>query len=984
MAQADDLEAGAVWLDLEHEQLWRGDQALHLRPKSFALLRYLVAQPGRVVSKDELVQAVWPETAVSDGVLAVSITEIRQVLGDTAQAPQYLETVPRRGYRWLGTLSTIAPPPASPSLSLPLSPPPLLVGREADVTQLHAWLAQARRGVRQVGFVTGEAGIGKTTVVDAFVVQVAREPGLWLARGQCVEHYGAGEAYLPVLEALGQLGRGPDGALLVAGLAQHAPTWLVQMPALLSPAALEAVQRRVHGATRERMLRELTEALEALTTERTLVLVLEDLHWSDAATLDLVGSLARRRASARLLLLGTYRPVEVIVRKHPLHALKLDLTLHRQCMELPLQLLTAADVAQYLTGRFGAGVCPAALAPALHRRTDGHPLFLVTVVDALVQQGLAREVDEQWAVPGDLAAVEAVVPESLRALIAQQFDALPAEVRSVLEAASVAGLESTVAVVAAGVEAAEEAVEAQCAGLAQRGQFLQAHGVEEWPDGTVTGRYGFRHTLYQQVVYERVPVARRMRLHRQIGARLEAGYGAQAGERAAELARHFAQGRAYARAVPYWQHAAVQALRRWAYAEAIGHLQRGLEVLQTLPDTPDRRQQELEFSLTLGQAFIATKSAAAPEVGEVYARAQELCQQVGELPQHLNVLRGLRRVYFGRAEFQMAQMLGAQCLSIAQRLDDAALLVEAHAALGTAAFYLGELSTAQAHFEQGLRAYDARQPQAHMVHYGQNTGGICLTYGALTRWLLGYPDQALALMQQGLALARALEHTLGLGIALSLAATLHLLRGEGRAGQERAEALLTLATTHELGALVAHGTLLRGWALALLGQYSEGLAQMRQTLAIWQATGQETGRLMYMALLAEQCGHAGQVEAGLYVLTETLASPYSRGQRLWESELYRVRGELLLQAGVLTSETRRRAEDTEAEVCFQQALALARRQGARAFELRAVMGLSRLWQRQGKRQTAHQLLAEVYGGCTEGFDTADVRKAKVLLDELEV
>jgi predicted ATPase len=259
-----------------------------------------------------------------------------------------------------------------------------------------------------------------------------------------------------------------------------------------------------------------------------------------------------------------------------------------------------------------------------------------------------------------------------------------------------------------------------------------------------------------------------------------------------------------------------------------------------------------------------------------------------------------------------------------------------------------------------------------------------LTYGALTRWVVGYPDQALALLQQGLALARALEHTLGLGIALSLAATLHLLRGEGRAGQERAEALLTLATTHELGALVAHGTLLRGWALALLGQYSEGLAQMRQTLAIWQATGQETGRLMYMALLAEQCGHAGQVEAGLYVLTETLASPYSRGQRLWESELYRVRGELLLQAGVLTSETRRRAEDTEAEVCFQQALALARRQGARAFELRAVMGLSRLWQRQGKRQTAHQLLAEVYGGCTEGFDTADVRKAKVLLDELEV
>ena len=348
-----------MWLDLEHERLWRGGQALHLRPKSFALLRYLVEHAGRVVSKDELVQAVWPETAVSDGVLTVSITEIRQVLGDTAQAPQYLETIPRRGYRWLGTLPTAAPSSAVPSSSLPPPSPPLLVGREADVTQIHSWLAQARHGVRQVGFVTGEAGIGKTTVVDAFVAQVAGDPSLWVARGQCIEPYGAGEAYLPVLDALGQLCRGPDGERLVAWLAQQAPTWLVQMPALLSAAALEAVQRRLQGASRERMLRELAEALEALTVERPLVLVLEDLHWSDAATLDLVGALARRRAPARLLLLGTYRPVEVIVREHPLQALKLDLTLHRQCVELPLELLTEADVAQYMTARFGEGVCPA-------------------------------------------------------------------------------------------------------------------------------------------------------------------------------------------------------------------------------------------------------------------------------------------------------------------------------------------------------------------------------------------------------------------------------------------------------------------------------------------------------------------------------------------------------------------------------------------------------------------------------------------------
>jgi predicted ATPase/DNA-binding winged helix-turn-helix (wHTH) protein len=989
MAQVDDSEAAAVWLDLAHEQLWRGGQTLHLRPKSFALLRYLVAHAGRVVSKDELVQAVWPETAVSDGVLTVSITEIRQVLGDTAQAPQYLETVPRRGYRWLGTLPTVAPPAAAPSSPLSLAPPPLLVGREADVAQLHDWLAQARRGVRQVGFVTGEAGLGKTTVVDAFVAQVAGAPALWLARGQCVEYYGAGEAYRPVLEALGQLCRGVDSARLVAWLAQHAPTWLVQMPALLSAAALEAVQRRVQGATRESMLRELAEALEALTVEQPLVLVLEDLHWSDAATMDLVGALARRRVPARLLLLGTYRPVEVIVREHPLHTLKLDLTLHRQCAELPLQLLSAVDVAQYLAARFGEGAYPAELVHVLHQRTDGHPLFLVTMVDALVQQGLLREVDGRWAVTGDLTAVAGVIPESLRVLLVQQYDMLSPAAQRVLEAASVAGLVSPVAVLAAGVETTDEAVETECAVLAQRGQWLQAHGVEEWPDGTVTARYGFRHTLYQQVLYDRVPVARRLRLHRQIGARLETGYGAQAGTQAAELAMHFDRGRDMLRAVTYLQQAATNALRRWAYAEAIGHLRRGLAVLPTLPDTRQRRQQELAFHLTLGQVYIATKGLAAPEVGEAYAQAQALCAQVGEVPQQLSVLRGLRRFHLARGEFQRAQTLSVQCLSVAERLADPALLAEAHAALGVAAYYRGELPLAQTHFAQGRGCSTALQPHAHMAHYGQDPEGICLTFGALTDWLCGTLDAALALMHQALAHAHTMAYPFGVGMTLSLAAMLHLLRGDIQAGQTHAEATITLTTAQGLDALAAQGLMLRGWALAAQGQHNEGLAQMRQGWVAMQTTGQEVGRLLYLAVLAEQCGQAGQVETGLHVLTEALASLDPKEPRLWEPELYRVRGTLCFQAGVerpadggLTLDAPRRTGDAEAEICFRQALALARRQGAKAFELRAVLGLSRLWQRQGKRQAARQLLGEVYGGFTEGFDTADLREAKALLDAL--
>jgi DNA-binding winged helix-turn-helix (wHTH) protein/predicted ATPase len=975
MAQGD-RAAAPTWLDLEHEQLRRGDKLLHLRPKSFALLRYLVAHPGRVLSKDELVEAVWPKTAISDGVLTVSITEVRQALGDAAQAPQYLETVPRRGYRWRGALPTTAP---LPEPATPLAPP-LSIGREAEVGQLHDWLAQARRGARQVGFVTGEAGIGKTTVVDAFMAQVAREPDLWLARGQCIESYGAGEAYLPVLEALGQLCRGPDGARLVAWLAQHAPTWLMQMPGLLTDDALEAVQRRVLGATRQRMLRELTEALDALTTERTLVLVLEDLHWSDAATLDLVGALARRRTPARLLLLATYRPVDVIVRAHPLHTLKLDLTLHRQCEELPLQLLSAADVVQYLALRFGVGVCPAALAQALYRRTDGHPLFLVMVVDALVQQGLLQG-GGALAGDGGLAAVDAMVPKSLQQMIAQQAARLSAEQQRVLDAASVAGVVFSAAAVAAGVEDPLEAVEEQCAGLARQGQFLEPDAVEAWPDGTLAGRYRFRHALGQAVVYARLTAPRAMRLHRQIGARLEATYGPQAQAYATALADHFVRGRDDQRAAVYLRQAGENALRRWAYTEAIAHHTLGLEVLQRWPESTARVQHELDIQLLLASALVATGGFAAPEAGWAYMRAQELCSQLGETPQRFAVLRGLRRVYFARGEVAMMKALADEQLRLAEQSADPLLLAEARMAVGLAAAYDGDLAAARAHLEEGTALYRSGQPEALRFTVGVDAGITCGTHMAIVLWLLGSPAQAVQQAQEAHWLAERLGHPVGLAYALDQLALLHLLRGEWRAVQECAQTVSALATAQGFRFFQAHAMLLTGRALAAQGETAPGLAQMRQGLAGIQATGQIQGMVLTLSLLAGAYALDGQVEMGLEVLAAALDLVHTRGLRVCEAEVYRLRGTLLL-AGHSPGQTPPATRVEEAEACFEQALALARQRQAEAWELRAATSLARLWQQQGRRADARALLAPVYGRFTEGFDTADLREAKALLDEL--
>ena len=359
MIEAHEVHCGSFRVDLRNERVWYGAEALHLRPKSFAVLRYFVTNPGRLVTKEELLAAVWPETVVQEAALNICISQLRRVLGDDPQAPRFIETVHRRGYRFIAALTMANPPVTEPAVTTapgthPLTIPPtllrvpFLVGREHEVQRLHGWLEQARHGVRQVVFVTGESGLGKTTLVDAFTASLAAEANLWVARGQCLDHHGMGEAYLPVLDALGRLCREPDGAPLLELLAHYAPTWLAQLPALRRTEAPEELQQRGLSTSRERMLREFAEAVEVFTRDRLLVLVLEDLHWSDHATLDLIAWLARRREPARLLLVGTYRPVDVIVRAHPLQAVHRDLRLHGECAELCLEGLAEAAVVAYL------------------------------------------------------------------------------------------------------------------------------------------------------------------------------------------------------------------------------------------------------------------------------------------------------------------------------------------------------------------------------------------------------------------------------------------------------------------------------------------------------------------------------------------------------------------------------------------------------------------------------------------------------------
>jgi predicted ATPase/DNA-binding winged helix-turn-helix (wHTH) protein len=986
-------------LDLANEWVWQGERCLQLPPKAFAVLRYLVEHPSRLVSKAELLRAVWPDTVVSEWALTTCLREVRKALREKAQAPRYIETVHRRGYRFIGAVAAAAAPVSNCKLRVPSSDtqdsalrtqPSVVVGREAELEQLHNWLDKALGGERQLVFVTGEPGIGKTTLVEAFLEQqVAADGNVWIGQGQCVEHYGTGEVYMPVLEALGRLCRGPGGERLTALLNQHAPTWLVQMPALLDAAELESVQRKTAGATRERMLRELAEALEALTPEQPLVLWLEDLHWSDAATLEWLAFVARRRERARVLIVGTYRPVEMLAEDHPLQRVLHELYAHQLAQELRLRRLSEREVSNYLALRFPQSVFPTRLAEVLQQRTDGNPLFLTSLVQELLIRQVLRQADDgRWEFHGTLAELERWTPESVRHVLTHQRERLAREEQRVLEAASLAGLEFSAAAVAAALETEAIQVEAHCGRLVEQQQFLRLAGISEWPDGTRAGRYGFLHALYQEFWHERVSVGHQQQWHLRMGERKEAAYGRRAREIATELAVHFEQGRDYRKAVQYLQQAGENALRCLAHQAAVHLIRKGLELLPTLPDTPDRAQQELRLQLTLAAPLTATAGYTALEVERVHTRALELCRQVGETPQLFSTLLGLCGFYLERAEIQKARECAEQGLSLAQNVHDPVLLMWAHRMMGDLFYRLGEFALTREHLEQGIALYHSQSHRASGVL--DDPAVYCLSFTAYALWFLGYPDQALQRSEEALTLAQEIARPFSVAFALDLASVLHRVRREGRAAQEQAEAAIALSREQGFPFFLTLGIIQRAWALIEQEQVEEGIIQLRQGMAAWRALRTELSWPTFLALLAEGYRKVGQAEEGLPLLAEALATIDRTGERYFEAELYRLKGELVLQSTVHSPQSDNPntqhltpSPHTEAEGCFHKAIEIARRQQAKSLELRAVMSLARLWQRQGKKEGAHKMLAEIYDWFTEGFDTKDLQEAKALLEELQ-
>jgi predicted ATPase len=846
-----------------------------------------------------------------------------------------------------------------------------LVGRGREQAELRHALTEAANGHGLLICVTGEPGIGKSALVEDFLArQALLDEGCRVARGRCSERLAGAEAYLPILDALHNLIRGTagDAPSMARLLKTVAPLWYSQVASVSTDMATAGPATAAVGS-RERLKRELVAFLEEASRTQPLVLFIDDIHWADDSTVDMLGYVASRFGAMRLLVVVTYRPEELLRERHPFLRVKQDLQARGCCFELELGFLNPTDLETYLRVEFREHRFPPSFAALVHEKTEGNPLFMVEVLRYLRDQGVLSKQGGAWALSQALPDIARSLPESVRSMIQRKIDVLSEDDRRLLLAASVQGYEFDAAIVAHVLGNDPADVEERLDRLDRVHAFVRAVREREFPDHTVTVRYRFVHVLYQNLLYATLTHARKIALALGVVRKMEASYGAHINDIAGEAAVLCEVGREFSRAADYFKTAARHAARVFAYQEAALLAQRGLDMLEKLPESPERKRQELALLLTLGVPLIVARGFGDPRVGAVYGRAHALCLD-------LNAPADLMEIHWGLANFDLvtlrldaADESAGALRELAERAADHPRLMQAHHLLGLVRYHRGEFPRALEHVERVATLYNPQLDRTHAATYGWDTRVAAGSYAACAYWIVGRPDRARTEMELVLRLARALGHAHTLAYGLFFASVLHQFLREWEAARTCAEELRSISSDKGLVHFLTASRIFLGLAEAHLGDLERGIDEMRQGLAAYRATGAQTSRPRVQAQLAELLGRAGRLEEGLAIATNEIASLGSA--RFHLSELYRVTGELFAASarGVVTS---------DAESFFRRAIDLAREQKAKSFELRAAMSLFRHRSRLGAADEARALLGGVYASFTEGLETADLRDARAL------
>jgi serine/threonine protein kinase/predicted ATPase len=851
-----------------------------------------------------------------------------------------------------------------------------IVHREPELAALRSAFANADAGNCSLFCVAGEPGIGKTTLVEDFLSELSEAKTVChIARGQCSHRLTNTEAYLPVIHALENLLRGDSVGSVARLMKVVAPTWAAQLStATVDGGAPEPVAQS-QAMSRQAMLREFCNLLRDASRVAPVVLFLEDVHWADVPTIDLLDYLCHHGQGLRVLLVVTYRPTELLLGPHPFHRVKLELQAKGHCAELALGFLTRADIKAYLEAAFPDNAFPLDFADAIHSRTEGNPLFMADLLGYLRERGVIALTAGQWRLVHELPELATDLPQSVRSMIQRKLEQLDEFDRRLLAVASVQGYEFDSAVIAGALDLESAEVEERLQALDRVHGLVRSKRELELPDRALNVRYGFVHILYQQTLYDSLPPSRRASLAAALARRLEHHHGDGTMSLAAELACLYEVGRDFTRAARQYLLASQNAGRVFAHHEAVELAQRGLQLLKSVSDSPDRNELELALQTTLALQFQVTKGYAAPEAYQAYLRARELCAPVSGTKIEFPVLWGLWLYHKVRSNLAPAHDMAQDLLALARRCGDPNLALQAHQALGITAFCRGRQAAALWNVEQVAALYDPERHRAHSSVFGQDPGVICKSYGAVVLWLLGFPDSAEQQSETAIAMSRDRSPT-SQAVALHFAAMVHQLRQDAQRTLECAQQAGAIAVEHRLSFWLAGAAILGGWALAKRGAAAEGLARLCQGLADWRATGSITYETYYLGLLGEVLAAQGYRAEAMSVLDDALKLAAKTGEGLYLPELHRLRGELLFELhGATDAESNK-----QAEAAIYRALDIAREQETKSLALRSAISLARRGARLGQSDDSRQLLRHVYDSFAQGFESADRREARALLD----
>jgi predicted ATPase/class 3 adenylate cyclase len=839
-----------------------------------------------------------------------------------------------------------------------------LVGREHELGLLLERWSLARGGEGQVVLLSGEAGIGKSRISRALLERLGDETYTRL-RYYC-SPYHTNSALHPVIEqleraagltaddsadfkldkleaVLGQaIGRVTEVAPLLAALLSI-PSEGRYPPHNLTP----AVQKM-------RTLDALVGQLEGLAAQQPVLMVFEDAHWIDPTTIELFELVIERVQHLPVLLLITFRP-----------EFNSPWAGHAHTTSLALNRLGRNQGAAMVAGLIGGRPLPAEVMEQILAKTDGVPLFVEELTKTVLESGLLADAGDHYELAGPLPPL--AIPTTLQDSLMARLDRL-APVKEVAQIGAVIGREFSYELLAAVAtmssnqlsDALEQLVNSEL--VFRRGHPPQAN-------------YTFKHALVQEVAYQSLLKSKRQELHARTTRVLEERFPEVAEVQPELLAHHCTQAGLIEQALAYGHQAGLRAMARSAYREAVAQLKQGLDLVPSLPDGPERRRRELDLQVALGGARIAATGWAAPETGATYARARELCHEVGDTPQLVPTLWGLFQFHANRAELRKGWEIAEEFLRVAeQRKQDTAARVISHRVAGISSQYLGQLARGFSHHEQALACYDPRERSSPVFFAAVDTRVHSLGW---TAWVLlhqGFPDQGLRRIREALTLADELVHPYSSAYALHLTCGFHQFRRDQQIVAEKSSMQMSVAAEQGFPHWLATATIFHGWAVATGGELEAGIAEMHRGLAALQAAGGQLNVPYYLGLLAGAYTRAAQAPKALQLLAEALARVEETEECWYEAELHRLRAKALLGTGL--------TEANEAEASFRQAIDVARVQGVKFWEIRASTNLARMWAAQGKRDQARDLLAPIYGWFTEGFDTADLTNARALLEEL--